>query len=333
MKVTVIGSGSWGTALAQVLADNRHEVCIWGKELDEVVDIHMYHQNEKHFPGVHIHENIKATNDLKSISDAQMVVFAIPAGFVQDACELINTYFLKPVIIVNTALGFHPLTHQRCSDIIRKTIKPELLKGIASIFGPSNAQEVIRRMYTGIEATGIDPAVLLLVKDVFTTDYFDVSLNSDEIGCESVSALQSVMAIACGILIGLGFKENARAALLTQGLAEMKRYGIHSGGKPETFLGLSGVGNLIATCTGSQSSNFQAGLSIGKADSAKVFWDTHNTTLEGPTTTRIIYEETRRSQIDMPITQQIYRILYENVIPSQVFKSLLKRDIEGEHTA
>ncbi len=128
-------------------------------------------------------------------------------------------------------------------------------------------------------------------------------------------------------------EENARAALLTQGLTEMKRYGIHCGGKPETYLGLSGLGNLVATCTGSQSRNFQAGLSIGKADSAKVFWDTYNTTLEGPKATRIIYEETRRSQIDMPIIQQIYRILYENVLPSQVLKSLLKQDIECEQTA
>jgi glycerol-3-phosphate dehydrogenase (NAD(P)+) len=333
MKVTVIGSGSWGTALAQVLADNRHDVSIWGQDLDEVVDIHMYHQNEKHFPGVHIHENIHATNDLRAVSDAQMVVLAIPSGFVQEVCNLINLHFINPVIVVNTAIGLDPKSHQRLSEIIRKTIKPELLEGVVSIFGTSYPQEVIRRMYTAVEMTGLDPSMLTFVQVLFATDYFNVSLNLDEIGCESAAAFKNVIAIACGILIGLGYGDNARATLLTQGLAEMKRYGIHCGGKPETYLGLSGAGDLIATCTGTQSHNFQAGLLIGKSDSAKAFWEMNNKTPEGALSARIIYEDSHKNALDLPITTQIYRILYENALPSQALKSLLKRDINREHIA
>jgi glycerol-3-phosphate dehydrogenase (NAD(P)+) len=330
MKVTVIGSGSWGTALAQVLADNRHDVSIWGLDLDEVVDIHMYHLNEKHFPGVHLHEDIKATNDLKSVSAADAVVLAVPSGFVEDACGLINLHFTRPALIINAAIGFHPLSHQRLSAVIETTIRPELSEGVVSLSGPSHAEEVIQRMFTCIEAVGRDETTLKRVQELFANDYFRVSCNTDVIGAEIGSAHKNVIALACGILIGLGYGDNARAALMTRGLSEMIAYGTWCGGRPATYLGLSGVGELIVTCTSYYSRNFQAGLLIGKADSAKVFWETNIKTVEGAIATRIIFEEASKAGLDLPVTRVVHAILYADATPSQAIQNLLKRGINGD---
>jgi len=330
MKVTVIGSGSWGTALAQVLADNRHDVSIWGSDLDEVVDIHMYHLNEKHFPGVHLHEDIKATNDLKTVCTADVIVLAVPSGFVEDACELINGYFTKPALIVNTAIGFHPVSHKRLSTVIRETIRPALCDGIVSLAGPSHAEEVILRMFTSIAAAGDDETALKRVQSLFTNDYFRVSRTTDVIGAESGAAIKNVIAIASGILAGLGYGDNARAALMTRGLSEMIAYGTYFGGKPETYLGLSGVGALIGTCTSEHSRNYQAGLLIGKADSAKVFWDTNIKTVEGAQAVKIVCEEAAKAGLDLPVNRFVHDILYGGQTPSQAILNLLKRENNAE---
>jgi glycerol-3-phosphate dehydrogenase (NAD(P)+) len=330
MKVTVIGSGSWGTALAQVLADNRHDVSIWGNDLDEVVDIHMYHLNEKHFPGVHLHEDIKATNDLKTICAADVVLLAVPSGFVEEACELVNRYFTKPALFVNAAIGFHPVSHKRLSELIRETIRPELCDGVVSLIGPSRADEVIQRMFTCVEAVGSHEPALKRVQSLFGNDYFRVSRNSDEIGAETGAAIKNVIAIACGILSGQGYGDNARAALMTRGLSEMIAYGTHFGAKPETYFGLSGVGELIVTCTSDHSRNFQAGLLIGKADSARVFWETNIKTVEGAEAARIICEEADKAKLDLPVIRFVYNILYAGQTPSQAILNLLKRENNAE---
>ena len=324
MKVTVIGSGSWGTALAQVLADNRHDVSIWGNDLDEVVDIHMYHLNEKHFPGIHLHDDIKATNDLKTVCDADVILLAVPSGFVEDACELINRYFIKPALIVNAAIGFHPVSHKRLSVVIKETVHPEISEGVVSLLGPSHAEEVILRMFTNIEAVGADEITLRRVQSLFTNDYFRVSRNTDVIGAEIGSAAKNVIAIASGILIGLGYGDNARAALMTRGLSEMIAYGTYFGGKPATYLGLSGIGELIVTCTSIHSRNFQAGLLIGKADSAKPFWETNIKTVEGAQAARIIHEEAVKAGLDLPVIRFVFDVLYTDQTPSIVILNLLK---------
>jgi len=330
MKVTVIGSGSRGTALAQVLADNRHDVSIWGSDLDEVVDIHMYHLNEKHFPGVHLHEDIKATNDLKTVSDADVIVLAVPSGFVADACGLINGTFTKPVLIVNATIGFDPTSHKRLSVVIRETLRQELNVGIVSLAGPSHAEEVILRMFTHIEAAGSGEAALKKVQSLFTNDYFRVSRNTDVIGAEIGAALKNVIAIASGILVGLGYGDNARAALMTRGLSEMIAYGTYFGGKPETYLGLSGVGALIATCTSEHSRNFQAGLLIGKNDSAIVFWETNIKTVEGAQAVKIVSEEASEAHLDLPVSRFVHDILYGGKTPSLAILNLLKRENNAE---
>ena len=330
MKVTVIGSGSWGTALAQVLADNLHDVTIWGKDLDEVVDIHMYHQNEKYFPGVHINEDVKATNDLSLVADAEMVILAVPTAAIEDVCLLINQHFTRKVLVVSVAKGFHPVTHKRLSVVIRETVKPEILDDVVSLIGPSHAEEVVLRLLTTINAVGENEESSIRVQQAFSNNYFRVYRNTDVIGAETGVAIKNIIAIASGILSGLGLGDNARAALMTRGLAEMSRYGIYFGAKPETSLGLTGVGDLIVTCTSVHSRNFQAGLMIGKSDSAKSFWENNTKTVEGVKAAKVIFEEAHKLDISMPITEQVYKVLYENAIPSQSILELMKRELKAE---
>lgn len=330
MKVTVIGSGSWGTALAQVLADNLHDVTIWGKDLDEVVDIHMYHQNEKYFPGVHINEDVKATNDLSLVADAEMVILAVPTAAIEDVCLLINRHFTRKVLVVSVAKGFHPVTHKRLSVVIRETVKPEILDDVVSLIGPSHAEEVVLRLLTTINAVCENEDSSIRVQNAFSNNYFRVYRNTDVIGAETGVAIKNIIAIASGILSGLGLGDNARAALMTRGLAEMSRYGIYFGAKPETYLGLTGVGDLIVTCTSVHSRNFQAGLMIGKSDSAKSFWENNTKTVEGVKAAKVIFEEAHKLDISMPITEQVYKVLYENAIPSQSILELMKRELKAE---
>lgn len=332
MKVGFVGSGSWGTALAQVCCDNGHDALVWGRTLDEIVDISRYHQNEKYFPGVRLNENIRATNDLTLFFDREIIVLSVPADAIEAVCFLLNEILRHPVIIVNVAKGFHPVSHKRLSVIIKESIDPRYLKDVVSLIGPSHAEEVIIRLLTSINAVCENETFASIVQGTFSNSYFRVYRSSDVIGAEMGVGIKNIIAIASGILSGLGLGDNARAALMTRGLAEMSRFGIAMGGKPETYLGLTGVGDLIVTCTSVHSRNYQAGLYIGKFNSAKPFWDMNTKTVEGVKAVKVIYEESIRLGISMPITEQVYRVLYENISPKEAVVALMSRNLKPEFT-
>lgn len=332
MKVGFVGSGSWGTALAQVCCDNGHDALIWGRSLDEIVDIARYHQNEKYFPGVHLNENIRATNDLSSLNDCEIIVLSVPADAIEHVCVLLNSVLNHPIIIVNVAKGFHPVSHKRLSVVIKETVSSEYLKDVVSLIGPSHAEEVIVRLLTSVNAVCENETFASIVQGTFSNSYFRVYRSSDVIGAETGVAIKNIIAIASGILSGLGLGDNARAALMTRGLAEMSRFGVAMGGKPETYLGLTGVGDLIVTCTSVHSRNYQAGLLIGKLNNAKHFWDMNTKTVEGVKAAKVIYEESVESGISMPICEQVYRVLYENITPKDAVMALMSRDLKQEFT-
>lgn len=330
MKIGFVGSGSWGTALAQVVCDNGHDALIWGRTLDEIVDISRYHQNEKYFPGVRLNENIRATSDFNALADREIIVLSVPADAIESICFSLNSILKHPIIIVNVAKGFHPVTHKRLSVVIKESIDSCCLKGIVSLIGPSHAEEVIVRLLTSINAVCENETFASIVQGTFSNSYFRVYRSSDVIGAETGVGIKNIIAIASGILSGLGLGDNARAALMTRGLAEMSRFGIAMGGKPETYLGLTGVGDLIVTCTSVHSRNYQAGLLIGKLNSAKPFWDMNTKTVEGVKATKVIYEESVRLGISMPITEQVYRVLYENIAPKDAVVALMSRNLKQE---
>lgn len=330
MKISVLGSGSWGTALAQVLADKEMDVTIWGTNPKQINDIQNNHQNSQFFDDVKLNENIKATLDLNTIIGSDIVVLCVPSKAIAEVCDKINKILDKKTIIVSTAKGFHPDTNERMSEVIRKHIDNDNLSSVVSLIGPSHAEEVVRRMLTTICAVSLNAEDATLVQKVFSNNYLRVYTGSDEIGSEIGVALKNAIALASGVLSGLGYGDNTRAALITRGISEMIRFGTYFGGRKETFMGLTGIGDLIVTCTSEHSRNFKAGEAIGKANDADVYWKENKTTCEGVRTAKIVYDMAKEHDIDMPIISEIYKVLYEGKEPCLSAKDLMLRSLKSE---
>lgn len=330
MKTVVIGSGSWGTALTQVLVDNHQDVIVWGKNPAEVEDINLHHKNSRFFPDVVLHEQVKATLDLDVVCDADIILLSVPTIAIEEMCAKIAKRLSHPVIVVNTAKGFHPKTNDRMSNVIRNTMPKETLKSVVSLIGPSHAEEVVLRMLTTICAVSLCEEDANTIQKLFSNSYLRVYRGDDEIGSEIGVALKNAIAVASGVLSGVGYGDNTKAALITRGLAEMIRYGVAMGGRQETFMGLTGIGDLIVTCTSVHSRNFQAGYEIGTHNSAHYFWEHNTKTVEGVRTAKVVYEVAKQKHIDMPIVEEIYRVLYEDKQPQQSAHDLMLRDLKHE---
>ena len=331
MKTVIIGSGSWGTGLGQILADNKQDVVIYGVIVDEVIDIERYHQNSKYFQELILNYDLHATSDFSVVKEADIIVLSVPSGVIDEVCMKVDAAIEKAVIVVNTAKGFHPQSHQRLSEVIRQNFSKEHLKAVVNLIGPSHAEEVVLRMMTTVNAVSDNQEAAEIIQRLFSNDYFRVYTSNDVIGSEIGVALKNITALASGILSGLAIAgDNAKAALITRGLAEIVRYGLAKGGKLETFLGLTGIGDLVVTCTSEHSRNFQAGYQIGKHNSAKYFWENNTKTVEGVRACEIVYTEAKKLGIEMPIVEQIYKVLYEDAIPSECINCLMNRELKPE---
>ncbi len=330
MKIGVIGTGSWGTALANVLADNGHDVLMWGRSAKEVDDIQIHHQNSLYFDDVALNDNLKASLVFEDLIGSDVYLLAVPTAAVEEVSQRLNTIIDKPAIIINVAKGFHPITHSLLSEVIEGAIDPENRKGVVSLIGPSHAEEVVVRLLTTVNAVCKDEAIAYDIQKLFSNDYFRVYRNTDVIGCQIGVAIKNIIAVISGAAAGLGLGDNARAALITRGLAEMTRYGVYFGAQAETFLGLCGVGDLIVTCSSEHSRNFQAGFEIGKANSAKAFMANITKTVEGIHATKVVYEVMKEEKIDMPMTNEAYLVLYEGKQPSEAIKALMNRSLKDE---
>ncbi len=329
MKIRILGTGSWGTALAQVAADNGNDVIMWGINEAEVHDIEVNHHNSAFFD-TPVSDKVHASMDLAILKDADILLVAVPTMAMEEVLKKAVAVLDHPVIIINVAKGFHPVTHERLSVVIEKIIPADKRTAVVSLIGPSHAEEVILRQLTLLNAVSNDEASAEKIQKVFSNDYFRVYRNTDVIGAETGVALKNVMAIASGILEGFGQGDNARAALMTRGLAEMTRYGIAQGARPETFLGLDGVGDLIVTCTSQHSRNFMAGYQIGKDGSAERFMKENKKTVEGIYACKVIHEESIKQGIDMPITNEVYAVLYEGKNPKEAVRDLMGRSLKAE---
>ncbi|WP_276936912.1 NAD(P)H-dependent glycerol-3-phosphate dehydrogenase [Dielma fastidiosa] len=330
MKTVVIGSGSWGTALAQVLVDNGQDCIIWGKNYEEVNEIQNEHTIKKFFPDVQLNPQLQATADLSVVKDADVVLLSVPSIAIEEVCQSILPYLTKKIIVVNTAKGFHPGNNDRMSNVIRDCIPSDKLSSVVSLIGPSHAEEVVLRMLTTICAVSLNEADAMTIQHLFSNNYFRVYRGNDELGSELGVAVKNAIALASGVLAGLGYGDNTKAALITRGLAEMIRFGTAMGGRQETFMGLTGIGDLVVTCTSVHSRNFQAGYQIGKADDAQVFWQNNTKTVEGVRTAKVLYELKEQHQIDMPIVDEIYKVLYEGKKPSVSARDLMLRELKAE---
>lgn len=331
-KIAVLGTGSWATALSRVLVDNQNEIMMYGIEQSQIDDINLNHQNQAFFKDVYLENEIQATNNLEeALKDMDYLLITIPTQYVKETLEKVKPYIKKKITVINAAKGFDLGTNMRMSDTIRSVLDESLINPVVSLIGPSHAEEVVIRMLTTVCAVSLDDEMARDVQMLFSNDYFRVYSLNDEVGAEYGVAIKNVIAVAAGVLSGLGYGDNTKAALITRGLAEMVRYGTKKGGRLETYMGLTGVGDLIVTCSSIHSRNFQAGLEIGKNNDARSFMKNNKKTCEGIRTCRVIYEDAKKyPDIELPIINAIYNVLYNNHEPKREIQQLMRRELKIE---
>lgn len=330
-KIAIIGSGTWGTALAQVLIDNSQDVTLFSIDQNQVEEINTCHTNKAYFPDILLPSFIKATSILKdAICDADIIILSVPSKALRSVLVEINNLLDHKVIFLNTAKGFDTESSNLLSYVFETCINQKYMYPLVSLIGPSHAEEVILRDLTCITATCKDVNIGMKIAKLFSNRYFRVYVNTDTIGGEIGAAYKNAIAIASGILEGLNFGDNARAALCCRGLAEMVRFGLLKGAKLETFLGLSGMGDLVVTCYSKHSRNFMAGYQIGKDDSALHFLKTNTKTVEGIRTIDVLHHICLSENIDLPIIDNLYKIIYLGQAPSSTVSSLMSRPLKDE---
>ncbi len=331
MKFGVIGGGAWGTTLAQVLDDNGYDVIVYSNREIDVYSINNEHRNITYFPDNYLSERIKATTSLEeAVKDKDVLILSVPTAAFKSVLEQIEPLLTKKVLLINTAKGFDVDTNSRLSETIRKIIPEGKREEIVSLIGPSHAEEVIIRDLTCICAVSKNKTMSEKVAKIFSNNYFRVYTNDDEVGSELCAAMKNAIAIGSGVLEGLGYGDNARAALCTRGLAEITKFVLASGGKKETLLGLTGLGDLVVTCYSRHSRNFCAGEEIGKADDATHFLETNTKTVEGLKTIQVVKYLSDKMNIELPIIDALYQIIYCQARPSQLISSLMTRPLKSE---
>ncbi|WP_342469690.1 NAD(P)H-dependent glycerol-3-phosphate dehydrogenase [Ureibacillus sp. FSL K6-3587] len=325
-KVTVLGAGSWGTALAMVLTENGHDTLIWSHREDQANEINERHTNEKYLPNIQLPEKLTATSDIKSaVEHGEILVFAVPTKAIREVAGQVMNYLDKKVLIVHVSKGIEPDTLKRISEILEETLDPRVVEDIVVLSGPSHAEEVVLHHPTTITAACANLRSAEKIQDLFMNHYFRVYTNTDVIGVELGGALKNVIALAAGISDGLNYGDNAKAALITRGLAEIARLGVRMGGNPFTFAGLTGMGDLIVTCTSVHSRNWKAGNMLGKGMKLDEVLDNMGMVVEGVRTTKAAYQLAQKYDVSMPITTALYQVLFENKDPKDAVDELMHR--------
>ena len=319
-NVAVYGAGSWGSALAVVLANAGHQVALIGRNSEEMVRMRTHRENVRYLPGVVLPPSVQPTTDL-ALLNADLVVFSVPSHSVRKAACLVKAYLRPGCIVVNTAKGIEEGSHLRLSEVLTEELPQNR---IAVLSGPSHAEEVGRKMPTTVVVAS-DVETAKVVQDLMMTPEFRIYTNPDLIGVELGGALKNVIALCTGIAEGLGFGDNTKAALMTRGLAEIARLGVALGGDPLTFAGLSGVGDLIVTCTSPHSRNRRAGVALGQGKPLETVLKDIGMVVEGVRATRIAYQLGIEKHITMPITEQAYKVLFEGTDPKAAVGDLMMR--------
>lgn len=332
MKFSIFGAGSWGTALAQVLTDNGHDVLMYHYNQEITNDINCNHMNSKYFPGFILNRNIVCTNDLKCAIDySTNIILCIPSRKVEDLLnKLIPLMENKKYSILNTIKGFVGENNELMIPYLRKKIPSKLLESVSSILGPSHAEEVISKELTCICIVNKDIDISEKWQRIFANNYFRVYTIKDEIGAEICASYKNAIAIGSGIAAGLGYGDNARAALITRGLAEIMKFGMFFGGELKTFLGLTGVGDLVVTCNSKHSRNFSFGFLVGKYNDPKIALKEFDKTVEGYKTVKALYNISINNNLDSPIISALYKVLYDGHDLENEITFLMTRPLKRE---
>lgn len=330
-KVVVLGAGSWGTALSIVLAEKGHDCLLWSHREDQANEINQTHTNHKYLPEAKLPLNLHASSSLQVAAEhAKIIVMAVPTKGIREVCQSLVKYLTEPVLFVHVSKGIEPDSLKRISEMMREEIPHEFIQEIVVLSGPSHAEEVILKHPTTVTAACENIKYAEIVQDLFMHGYFRVYTNTDVIGVEMGGALKNIIALAAGITDGLGYGDNAKAALITRGLAEIARLGTKMGANPLTFSGLTGIGDLIVTCTSVHSRNWRAGNLLGKGMKLDEVLEQMGMVVEGVRTTKAAYQLSQHHQVPMPITNALYQVLFEQVDTKTAVDELMDRGKKHE---
>lgn len=327
-KVSIIGAGSMGTALSVLLSNNNQQVRLWSPFADEVAMINEHREHIQRLPGVVIPEKVFCTDDFeKALYETELVVLAVPSQTTRKNAQALSKYVKDNTIVVTCSKGIEEGT----CKVLSKVISEEIPKAkVAVLSGPSHAEEIARDIPTAVVSASCDKETAKYVQDVFMSPAFRVYTNSDVIGVELGGALKNVIALCAGISDGLGFGDNTKAALMTRGIAEISRLGVAMGANAQTFGGLTGIGDLIVTCTSMHSRNRRAGILIGQGRTTDEAVKEVNMVVEGVATTKPAYELAAKHHISMPITVEAYNVLFNGKNAKQGVMDLMMRDKKDE---
>lgn len=330
-KVTVLVAGSWGTALACVLADNGFRVSLWTRSDEQASEINEHHTNRKYLPEAMLPANITATSSLaEAMQDTQAVIIVAPSKAMREVCRQLKPYYHEDMLCVHATKGFETESLKRMSTVISEELGAKE-SNIVVLSGPSHAEEVVKRMPTTVVVASRNERAAAAAQTLFMNEeYFRVYTNLDMIGVELAGALKNIIALGAGMSDGLGYGDNAKAALLTRGIAEMVRVGSEMGANPLTFAGLAGIGDLMVTGTSRHSRNWRAGYMLGQGKSLDEVMNSMNMVVEGIRTTQAAHDMSRKYDVQMPIAEQLYRVLFEKSDPREAVEALMGRDPKNE---
>jgi glycerol-3-phosphate dehydrogenase (NAD(P)+) len=330
-KIGVVGAGSWGTALTDLLANKGYLIDLWAYEKEVVEQITIHKENKYFLPGFTLSDNITASNDLqKVVAGKDLVLIVVPSHVMRETTREISGRLSSGTIVVSDSKGIENKTHLSMSGVITEVLPEISERQLAAISGPSFAKEVVKRFPTVVTVASKNSDTADLVQQIFATSYFRVYSSDDMLGVELGGSVKNVIAIAAGVIDGLGLGLNTRAALITRGMTEIRRLGVKLGANPRTFTGLAGFGDLVLTCTGTLSRNHSVGKEIGEGKKLKEILAEMRMVAEGVKTAKSVYNLSRKIGVEMPISHETYRILYEDVPPKEAVYRLMTRDLKKE---
>ncbi len=331
IKIGVVGAGSWGTALANLLASKGYAIDWWVFEKEIKDQIQQTGENSIFLPDVKLSSNLRPSNDLAEVVSAKDVVLVVvPSHVVRETTLNMADHLSKDTILVSASKGIENKTHLTMTGVLQETLAAIPSDHLAVLSGPSFAREVARNLPTVVTVASKDSAVAAQVQQVMATPHFRVYTSDDVIGVELGGSLKNVIAIAAGVIDGLELGLNTRAALITRGMTEIRRLGLNMGANPRTFTGLAGFGDLILTCTGHLSRNHTVGKKIGQGEKVNDILGQMRMVAEGVKTAKSVYNLSRNLGVEMPISHETYRILYEDLSPREAVTRLMTRDLKEE---
>lgn len=326
IKIGILGSGSWSTALAILLAQNGYKVGVWSRRADLVEQISQDRENKRYLPGVAIPDEVVFGADLEAVlKKAAAVLFCVPSQAFRGVLRLTLPFLKEDTLVINAAKGIEEESLQRLSSVYREEAGARPAAKYVVLSGPSHAEEVAKKIPTAVVVASADMSAARQAQDLFMSPFLRAYTNPDVTGVELGGALKNIIALSTGVSDGLGFGDNTRAALMTRGLAEITRLGFSQGANPLTFAGLAGVGDLIVTCPSRHSRNRRAGYEIGLGRGVDEAVKSVNMVVEGVRTTRAVYTLATRAGVEMPITEQMYRVLFEGAEPCTAVNCLMSR--------